>query len=185
MTCYTPTEIIQAGIDQTRETFADLYLQLDQARRAIDFHWHRANIDPTIGLLDGEERLPVHAAGTGFGGNDVALPARPVRLDRLTDAGLTLYQVGVRAALAEEDALRNQLAAAVDELQVWRRMPTRDERRKETARHLHGVAAAAVRHEPKTSTPVTAGPWAVRIPGTTTVLPAIDAEGDRRLRHAA
>ncbi len=29
---YTPAEIISAGIDDTRETFADLYLELDRIR---------------------------------------------------------------------------------------------------------------------------------------------------------
>jgi hypothetical protein len=185
MTRYTPTEILQAGIDQTRETFADLYVDLDRARKAIDFHWHRVNVDPTVALVDGEERLAEHGAGVDFGGNEIALRTRTVDLTRLTDAGLALFTIGVRTALTERDQLQATLAATLDELAAARTAPTQEARQTNMRSYLHMIDVTAARKVPLASTPVTASAWAVRVPGTTTILPAVDDADGHRLPIAA
>lgn len=172
MTRYTPTEILQAGIDQTRETFADLYVATDRARKAIDFHWHRVNVDAAVQPIDGEERLPEHAAGAGFG-NEIALPTRPVDLTRLTDAGLALFAIGARIALLERDELTKEHERLTQQLQWARTSPTNDEWRSYVAILIRNHEAYLNRQRPLVSTPVTPSAWAVRVPGTDTILPAI------------
>ncbi|MFJ8896784.1 hypothetical protein ACIRCZ_19535 [Leifsonia sp. NPDC102414] len=110
MTRYTPTEILTAGANDTRETFAHLYVVLDQLRAAAAYNYHLAFVDEEAAAGDG--RLPFHPAPAGFGGNELAVPARPIRLDRLTDAGLALYAHGIQAALAEQEQLLKQIDQA-------------------------------------------------------------------------
>lgn len=172
MTRYTPTEILQAGIDQTRETFADLYVATDRARKAIDFHWHRVNVDPAIQLIDGEERLPEHGAGAGFG-NEIALPTRAVDLTRLSDAGLALFAIGARIALLERDELTKEHERLTTQLDWARTVPARDDWRRYVASLIRGHEVYLHRQQPRVSTPVTPSAWAVRVPGTDTILPAV------------
>lgn len=173
---YTPAEIINAGIDDTRETFADLYLELDRVRSASDWQWHRANVDENVELLDGEERLPQHAAPAGFGGNELALVRAPFELARLTNAGLTLYTVGVRIALAEREQLEHQIAVARVDLENLRAVPARQERQRIAAAEQRAWDAAV--HRRKTAAELAGRPqstveaWEdvpVRIPGTNAV----------------
>ncbi|MBO1741017.1 hypothetical protein [Leifsonia sp. TF02-11] len=171
MTPYTPTEILQAGIDQTRETFADLYVATARARKAIDFHWHRANVDSAVEPIDGEERLAEYAAGAGFG-NELALPARAVDLTRLTDAGLALFAIGARIALLERDELIAEHERLTEQLQWARNLPTNEEWRRYVSTLIRNHEAYLHRQQPLVSTPVTPSAWAVRVPGTDTILPA-------------
>lgn len=116
MNLYTPTEIITAGITDTRETFAHLYVELDELRAAAAYNYHLAFVDVDfVGCENG--RLPFHPAPAGFDGNELALTARTVRLDRLTDAGLALYAHGVRTALHERDQLLEQIQTARHDLE--------------------------------------------------------------------
>ena len=181
--CYTPAEIITAGIDDTRETFADLYLELDRIRAAADWQWHRANVDENVELLDGEERLPQHAAPAGFGGTELALVRAPFELARLTNAGLTLYTVGVRMALAERAQLEHNITIARAELEALRIVPPRQERLRIAAAEQRAWDAAEHRRKKRAElaarpqTTVEAwGDVPVRIPGTNTVaVPATSA----------
>ena len=169
---YTPTEILQAGIDQTRETFADLYVAVDRVRKAIDFHWHRVNVDPDVQPIDGEERLREHGAGAGFG-NELALPARPVDLTRLTDAGLALFAIGARIALLERDELTKEHERLTQQLHWARTSPANDEWRRYVAALIRNHEAYLHRQQPLTATPVAPSAWPVRVPGTDTILPAV------------
>lgn len=173
---YTPAEIISAGIDDTRETFADLYLELDRIRAAADWQWHRANVDESVALLDGEERLPVHPAPAEFGGGELAAVRAPFALGRLTNAGLTLYTVGVRIALGERAQLEQKIIAARAELEALRTVPARQERQRIAAAEQRAWDAA--QHREKTKAELAARPqttveaWGdvpVRIPGTSQV----------------
>jgi hypothetical protein len=91
---YTPVEIIAGGERDTRETFAELYVELAELRQEAASCYYRAFVDPAAA-----EGPAFHPAPAGFGGNELARPARRVDLSRLTGAGLALYAHGVRAAL--------------------------------------------------------------------------------------
>lgn len=180
---YTPAEIVGAGIDDTRETFADLYLELDRIRAAADWQWHRANVDESVELLDGEERLPVHQAPVEFGGGELATVRAPFALGRLTDAGLTLYTVGVRIALAERAQLELKIIAARVELEALRTVPARQERQRIAAAEQRAWDAAQYRKKLEAelagrpqSTVQAWGDVPVRIPGTSEVAVPLEAE---------
>lgn len=167
---YGPVEIIAAGIDQTRETFADWYVELDRLRRAAQWVWHRAYVDEDVPLLDGAERLADHTPPSDFGGSELATTLQPVVLDRLTDDGLSLFQVGVRMALAERADLEREIANARIELEALRLVPPRAERERRAA----AIARArtmqekreSARQEPEAQ-PLAAWPDVpVRIPGS-------------------
>ncbi|WP_295122588.1 hypothetical protein [uncultured Leifsonia sp.] len=173
---YTPAEIISAGIDDTRETFADLYLELDRIRAAADWQWHRANVDESVELLDGEERLPIHPAPAEFGGGELATVRAPFALGRLTNAGLTLYTVGVRIALEERTQLEQKITTARAELEALRSVPARQERQRMAAAEQHAWDAAQHRKKLEAelakrqqSTVQAWGDVPVRIPGTSHV----------------
>ncbi|UAJ81780.1 hypothetical protein IT072_20770 (plasmid) [Leifsonia sp. ZF2019] len=168
---YTPVEIITAGINDTRETFADLYLTLAELRERAAYEYHRAFVDHDASCGDGG-RLPFHPAPAGFGGDEVAIPARPVRLDRLTDAGLQLYTHGIRTALQERAHLRQQIDDTVLDLERIHTV-TDGTTAGLVASVLHHLDVVEHRRRTATGTastrPVTA--WSdapVRIPGTTT-----------------
>ncbi|MDN4599388.1 hypothetical protein ACF1AJ_19205 [Leifsonia sp. NPDC014704] len=169
---YTPTEILQAGIDQTRETFADLYVAVDRVRKAIDFHWHRVNVDPDVQPIDGEERLREHGAGAGFG-NEIALPTPYVDLSRLTDAGLALFAIGAHTAFLERDELIAEHERLAEQLDWARNLPTNEEWRRYVATLIRNHDAYLHRQQPLTATPVAPSAWPVRVPGTDTILPAV------------
>lgn len=106
---YTPVEIITGGIRDTRETFAELYVELEALRREAAAYYHRAFVDDT--------EPEYYPAPPGFGGNELAHNPRRVNLARLTNAGLALYAYGVRMALAERDELYGQIEAAEHDLE--------------------------------------------------------------------
>lgn len=165
---YTPVEILQAGADDTRATHAHLYLELERLQAALCWRWHRANLDPDVPLLDGEERLPTYPAGPAFGGNAIAIPARPVHLVRLTPAGRALYRIGCQVALIERAQLVHRVLDARAAVDAAATMLTPQQRHALTAAALATAAAAEHRASPRPSTAVTSDAWAVRIPGTGT-----------------
>lgn len=116
MSKYTPAEIIAGGIRDTRESFVDLYVQLDELRKQAAYFYHLAFVDTGEEPDQGAE-LPFHPAPAGFGGNEVVRQPRRVNLDRLTDAGFTLYVHGVRTALRERDQLAGQIEIAEHDLE--------------------------------------------------------------------
>ena len=189
---YTPAAIISAGIDDTRETFADLYLELDRIRAAADWQWHRANVDENVELLDGEERLPVHPAPAEFGGSELALTREPFELGRLTNAGLTLYTVGVRIALRERVHLEHQIAKAGAELESLRTVPTREERQRIAAAEQRAWDAAQYRKKREAELAArpqsTVQAWddvPVRIPGTSQVAAPRESETRQTKTHGS
>jgi hypothetical protein len=114
-TKYTPAEIIAGGVADTRETFAELYVELHELRQEAAAYYYRAFVDTDNGA---EPTAPAfHPAPPGFGGNELARPSRRVDLTRLTDAGLTLYVFGVRSALVEREELVRQVEAAQHDLE--------------------------------------------------------------------
>jgi hypothetical protein len=175
---HTPIEIIFAGVQQTRETFADLYVELDRTQRAAAWVWHRAYVDATVSLLDGVERLPEHPAEPGFGGNDLVPRPRPVAVDRLTDAGLVLFGFGARLALLERSALMDALVTAQAELDAMRRIPPRADREHQTslrARALDALDRRRRNQEDLASRPsAPLAPWPdvpTAVPGLGTFIP--------------
>jgi len=166
MTRYTPAEILTAGLNDTRETFAHLYVELDQLRAAAAYNYHLAYVDIDVDS-DQTGRLPFHPAPAGFGGNELTIPARRVNLAGLTDAGLELYIHGVRAAQAEREQLLDQIRVAAHDLE--RMLTALDGTAVTTAvtiAHLIDVADRHANHVP-TSHQVTGWDVPVRIPGTT------------------
>lgn len=113
MTKYTPVEIIAGGVAATRETFAQLYVELHELRQEAAAYYYRAFVDADDDNPEPGPGTTFHPAPPGFGGNELARPARRVDLSRLTDAGLALYAYGARIALAERDELQRQIEAAV------------------------------------------------------------------------
>ncbi|GIT82095.1 hypothetical protein LLS1_37640 [Leifsonia sp. LS1] len=116
MTKYTPAEIIAGGIQDTRESFADLYVELHELRQEAAYYYHRAFVD------DGPEpqqegAVDFHPSPPAFGGKDLEWPARRVRLDRLTQKGLALYVHGVCTALQERDELLRQIQDAEHDIE--------------------------------------------------------------------
>jgi len=171
VTNYTPTEILQAGINDTRETFAHLYIELAELRARAAYLYNLAFVDQEDGDTTGG-RLPFHPAPAGFGGNELALPARPVRLDRLTAAGLALYTVGVQTALAEREDLVRQIELAKLDLERMHiaATGTLDQVVRGVIRGIEKQHRDTQDAEPR---PQTLEAWdvPVRIPGTNTTLP--------------
>lgn len=155
---YTPVEIIAGGIRDTRESFADLYVELEELRREAAAYYHRAFVEDAVPTF--------HPAPPGFGGNELERNMRRVDLARLTSAGLALYVHGVRTALVERDELHRQIEAAEHDLE--RMLIAMDG----TIAHIVERSlrhAAALDHRTKTEhQPVTLEPWdvPVRRPGT-------------------
>ncbi|MFF1573915.1 hypothetical protein ACFVWR_14305 [Leifsonia sp. NPDC058292] len=169
---YTPAEIIVGGIQDTRESFADLYLELHELRQEAAYYYHCAFVD------DGSEpeqegAIDFHPAPAEFGGKDLERPARRVRLDRLTQKGLALYVHGVRAALEERDELLRQIQDA--EHDIERMLIAMDGTIAHVVdRHLHYMAV--LEHRAKNqSQPAPLTPWDVPIrqPGTGEYIPPL------------
>lgn len=181
MPLYTPTEILAAGQRDTRETFAHLYVALDQLKQDAAYLYHLAYVDiDANNQASGQTgRLPFHPAPAGFGGNEIALLTRPVHLDRLTAAGLALYIHGARTAYAEREQVLEQIRHAEHDLErmhaavdgTTARVTALVERGIDSAPRR---AAAAVKALPQSAT--TAWDVPVRIPGTTNTLPAIQIQ---------
>lgn len=172
MTTYTPAEIILGGIQDTRESFADLYLELHELRQEAAYYYHRAFVE------DGPEpqqegAVDFHPAPPEFGGKDLERAGRRVRTDRLTQKGLALYVHGVRAALRERDELLRQIQDAEHDLE--RMLIAMDGTIAHLVdRHLHYVAV--LEHRAKTEQkPAPLTPWdvPVRQPGTGEYLPPL------------
>lgn len=171
MTIYTPAEIIQAGITDTRETFAHLYVHLAELRAQAAYLYHLAFVDHEPDC-DQEGRLPFHPAPAGFGGNELAIPAGPVRLDRLTPAGLTLYIHGVRTAESEREELLHQIELA--ELDLERMHIAASGTLDQVVRGVvRGIEKQNRDAEEADRLPQGVEAWdvPVRIPGTNTTLP--------------
>lgn len=172
MTKYTPAEIIAGGIQDARESFANLYVELHELRQEAAYYYQRAFVD------DGPEpqqagAVAFHPAPPEFGGKDLEQPARRVRMDRLTQKGLALYVQGVRAALEERDELLRQIQDAEHDLE--RMLIAMDGTIAHLVdRHLHYVAV--LEHRAKTEhQPAPLTPWdvPVRQPGTGEYLPPL------------
>jgi len=163
MSFYTPTQIIDAGIRDTRETFADLYVELATVNLAADAAYHHA-------FVDRSEEITFHPAPAGFGGNEVALRETRIDMARLTTAGMHLYIAGTRTALAERDELCRRIAHTNDS-QI--RLQLADNTQRELAAELNRATDAAnyrAKRDQAAFTPPTFTAWAdapVRIPGTT------------------
>jgi hypothetical protein len=169
---YTPAEIITAGINDTRETFAHLYVVLDELRARAAYEYHHAFVQ-----LDTDPhragRLPFHPAPAEFGGDELVLPARKVNLGGLTDAGLQLYTHGARTALKEREQLLLQIDQAGHDLERMHAATDGTTAHLVTSvlRHIDALERRHHAAEQPASRPLTA--WAdapVRIPGTTTYL---------------
>jgi len=171
-TLYTAAEILQAGRDEIRRTFAHLYAELEELQAAVDWNWHRLVVDENVPLLDGRERLARHAAPAGFGDTAVAIPARTVHLDRLSAAGRDLYQLGRLAGYTDREQVLTDIAAAAAELALIRVAPTRRQRQQLVTSIVRGIDVQVARANPRPAVPVASGAWAVRVPGTTLTLPA-------------
>lgn len=115
MTTYTPAEIIAGGVQDTRESFANLYVEVHELRQEAAYYYHRAFVDDRPEPQQ-EGTIDFHPAPAEFGGKELERPARQVRLDRLTQKGLALYVHGVRAALEERDELLHQIDEAEDDI---------------------------------------------------------------------
>ncbi|MFJ8896591.1 hypothetical protein ACIRCZ_18560 [Leifsonia sp. NPDC102414] len=167
MSRYTPTEILTAGLNDTRETFAHLYVVLDKLRAAAAYNYHRAYVDIDVDS-DQPGRLPFHPAPAGFGGNELAIPARKVNLTGLTDAGLQLYIHGVRAAHTGRVQLLEQIETAGHDLE--RMLIALDGTATTTGARIAHLIDVAERHANYVPTGhhVTGWDVPVRIPGTTT-----------------
>ncbi|WP_392341503.1 DUF2188 domain-containing protein (plasmid) [Leifsonia sp. P73] len=172
MTAFTPAEIIAGGIQDTRESFANLYVELHELRQEAAYYYHRAFVD------DGPEPqqegvMDFHPAPPEFGGKDLERPVRRVRLDRLTQKGLALYVHGVRAALRERDELLRQIEDAEHDLE--RMLIAMDGTIVHIVdRHLHYMAV--LEHRTKNEhQPASLAPWDVPIrqPGTGDYLPPL------------
>ncbi|MFJ8896651.1 hypothetical protein ACIRCZ_18860 [Leifsonia sp. NPDC102414] len=167
---YTPVEIITAGTNATRETFAHLYAVLDQLRAAAAYNYHLAFVDEEAAASD--DRLPFHPAPAGFGGNELAIPTRPVRLNRLTDAGLALYTHGVRTALAEQEHLCEHIDQARHDLERMQvAMTGTNAATVDAVIRAIDINDARANHAPD-NVELTAWDVPVRVPGTTTTLNA-------------
>ncbi|MEO7016622.1 MAG: hypothetical protein ABI130_14470 [Leifsonia sp.] len=168
MNLYTPVEIITAGVNDTRETFAHLYVELDALRAAAAYYYHLAFVDNNVDT-EPSGRLPFHPAPAGFGGNEVAIPVRRVRLDRISAAGFELYAHGVRTALNERDQLLEELEVARQDLE--RMLDAMDgTRRHIVAEHLRSVDVQEHRRRVHATPAHQVTSWGdvpVRIPGTT------------------
>lgn len=177
MTLYSAVEIWQAGRSDAQRSLTYLDVELEQLQAALSWNWHRLNIDHNVDLLQGEERLPVHPADAAFGGTEIALPARVVVLSRLTPAGIVLYRAGYLAGLDRETELLTAIARSQLQLETARTAMTNTERAAFAAAIDRARTAILHRHKEATSTPVAAGEWAVRIPGTNAWLPEAEEEG--------
>jgi len=169
---YTPAEILTAGITDTEETFAYLYVVLDDLQARCAYEYHRAFIDIDTDP-DQAGRLPFHPAPAGFGGNELVRPAPKVNLGGLTDAGLQLYAHGVRTALQERERLLEQIDQASHDLQRMHAATDGTTARLVTdvLRHLDTLERRRQATDRPPTRPLTA--WAdvpVRIPGTTTYI---------------
>ncbi|MFJ3395359.1 hypothetical protein [Leifsonia aquatica] len=172
---YTPAEIIQAGRDEIRQAHAHLYVQLDTLRAEAAYLYHLAFIDAAVDV-DERGRLPFHPAPAGFGGNEVATIVRTVYLNRLTQKGFALYELGARQGWADVLQLEHDIDQAEHDLeQMHIELATprallvkQVERGIDVATNRGRSAAEAVAGAP---TQVTGWDVPVRIPGTTTYTP--------------
>lgn len=172
MTTYTPAEIIAGGVQDGRQTFANLYLKLHELRQEAAYYYHCAFVDD--GLEPQQEgAIDFHPAPATLGGKELERPARQVRLDRLTQKGLALYVHGVRAALEERDELLHQTDEA--EHDIERMLIAMDG----TIAHIvdrHLRYMAVLEHRAKNDyEPASLAPWDVPIrqPGTGDYLPPL------------
>lgn len=172
MTTYTPAEIIAGGVQDTRESFATLYLELHELRQEAAYYYHRAFADDEPEPQQ-EGAIDFHPAPAAFGGKELERPARQVRLDRLTQKGLALYVYGVRAALEEREELLRQIDEA--EHDIERMLIAMDGTIAHIVdRHLHYMAV--LEHRAKNDyEPAPLTPWDVPIrqPGTGEYLPPL------------
>jgi hypothetical protein len=172
MTTYTPAEIIAGGVQDAREGFASLYVELHELRQEAAYYYHRA-FDDDEQEPQQEGAIDFHPAPAEFGGKDLERPARHVRLDRLTQKGLALYVHGVRVALEERDELLHQIDEA--EHDIERMLIAMDGTIAHVVdRHLHYMAVLEHRAN-NDYQPVPLTPWDVPIrqPGTGEYLPPL------------
>lgn len=85
---YTPAEIIAGGVQDARESFAHLYLELHELRQEAAYYYHRAFVYDGPELQQ-EGAVAFHPSPPEFGGKDLEQPARRVRMDCLTQVILS------------------------------------------------------------------------------------------------